>query len=70
MDGAYVCGRCDCGIRPDGKSFTHKDACAYYKRISEWYWARQDGEPDREFEPIFRKGAQEDDEEGGGPACI
>ena len=36
MDGPYICGRCDCGIRPDGKRFTYSDSRRYYRRICEW----------------------------------
>jgi len=36
MDGPFICGHCDCGIRPDGESFTVDDARNYYIRVREW----------------------------------
>jgi len=49
MDGPYVCGQCDCGIRPDGARFTLSDAHRYYQRIGEW----KCGDPDRYMEPLW-----------------
>lgn len=49
MDGPYICSRCDCGIRPDGKRFTYSDSSRYYRQIGEW----KCGDPDRYMEPLW-----------------
>jgi len=56
MDGPYVCGRCDCGIRPDGRKFSFDQAHAYYQRIGEWRKAAlEENDPERSFPSIFKK---------------